>query len=56
MDSDDRCRISLELARMLYPLENWSSHLYNIENGGFASLEAEVNVAESLEIGEIMTV
>ena len=55
IDSNDRRRISLELARMSHPLENRSSQLYNIENGGFASLEAEVNVADSLEIGEIMT-
>ena len=55
VDSDDRRRISLELARMSHPLENRSPHLYNIANGGFASPEAGVNVADSLEIGERMT-
>ena len=55
MDRDDRRRISLELSRMSHPLENRSPNLYNIANGGFASPEAGVNVADSLEIGERMT-
>ena len=54
MDADDRRRISLELSKMSHPLENQSLHLYNIANGRFASLETEVNVAGSVDIGERM--
>ena len=54
MDADDRRRILLELSKMSHPLENQSPHLYNIANGRFAPPEAEVNVAESVDIGEKM--
>ena len=53
LDVDDRRRITLELSNMLHPLTNQSPHLYNI---GFAPPppEAEINVADSVNIGEIM--
>ena len=54
MDADDRRRISLELSKMSHPLENPSPHLYNIANGRFGPPEAEVNVADSVDIGEKM--
>jgi len=54
MDADDRRRISLELSKMSHPLENPSPHLYNIANGRFGPPEAEVNVADSVDIGERM--
>ena len=52
MDADDRRRISLELSKMSHPLENQSPHLYNITNGGIAPAEAEVNVADLVNIGD----
>jgi len=54
MDADDRRRISFELSKMSHPLENPSLHLYNIANGRFGPPEAEVNVADSVDIGERM--
>ena len=54
MDGDDRRRISLALSKMSHALENQSPHLYNIANGIFRPPEAEVNVAESVDIGQRM--
>ena len=54
MDGDDRRRISLALSIMSRPLENQLPHLYSIANGIFCLPEAEVNVAESVDIGEKM--
>jgi len=39
---------------MSHPLENPSPHLYNIANGRIVSPEADVNVADSVDIGERM--
>lgn len=54
LDADDRRRISVELSKMSHPLEHPSTHLYNIANGRFAPPEAEVNVSESVDLGERM--
>lgn len=53
MDADDTSRISSELTKMSHPLEYQSQYLYNIANGQFASPEINVNVAESVDIGEM---
>ncbi len=55
MDADDRGKILHELSRMSHPLETQSPHLYNIANGGCAPPESEINVADSVRIGECMT-
>ncbi len=55
MDADDRHRISLQLSKMSHPLENRSPHLYNIANCEFATPEADVNVADSGNIGDRMS-
>ena len=39
---------------MSHPLENPSPHLYNIANGRIVSPEADVNVADSVDIGDRM--
>ncbi|MEE8115221.1 MAG: hypothetical protein V3T23_12820, partial [Nitrososphaerales archaeon] len=54
LDADDRRRILLELSNVSHPLENHSPHLYNIANGRIAPREAEVNVEDSVVIGQKM--
>lgn len=52
MDAGDRHRIPPELTNVSHPLETLSLHLYHIANGVIAPPEAEVNVSESLAIGQ----
>ena len=54
LDADDKRRILLELSNVSHPHETLSPHLYNIANGGIAPPEAEVNVSESVAIGQRM--
>ena len=54
LDADDRRRILLELSSVSHPLETLFPHLYNIANGGIVPPEAEVNVSESVAIGQRM--
>ena len=52
IDADDRRRISIELSKMSHPIEDQSSHLYNIASGSFAPPESQINVAESVSISK----
>jgi len=51
--SDTMAHICLD-SPMSHSLENPSPHLYNIANGRSVPPEADVNVADSVDIGERM--
>ena len=52
LDADDRRRILFQLSTVSHPLENHSPHLYNIANGRIFNPEAEVNVEDSIVLGQ----